>query len=230
MSNPAGVSYCGSRYASVAEPIMSRSTCLNAASGVLVAGLTACGSGHEMSFFVTSVRTGDGGNLGGLTGADHHCLELATAAGSRKHEWRAYLSMTATPASAAVNARDRIGRGPWFNAKGIEVAASLDDLHGPGNKLGGRTSLDERANFVPANAHDILTGSNPDGTAADGDSTCRNWTSTEGHAMASHSNKVGSLGGDRVRSLNSAHLSEGCSLPALLKLGSNARLYCFALD
>lgn len=209
---------------------MSRSACLNSAIGLLVAGLTACGSGHEMSFFVTSVRPGDGGNLGGLTGADPHCLELATAAGSRKHEWRAYLSMTATPASAAVNARDRIGRGPWFNAKGIEVAGSLDDRHGSGNKLEGRPSLDEHANLVPANAHDILTGSNPDGTVADGDATCRNWTSTEGHAMVGHSNKVGSLGGDRVRSWNSAHVSEGCSLPALQKLGSGAPLYCFALD
>ena len=123
-----------------------------------------------------------------------------------------------------MNARDRIGRGPWFNA------ASLDDLHGSGNKLGGRTSLDEHANFVPANAHDILTGSNPDGTVADGDATCRNWTSTEGQATVGHSNKVGSLGGDRVRSWNSAHLSDGCGLPALQKLGSGARLYCFAVD
>ena len=183
-----------------------------------------------MSFFVTSVRTGDGGNLGGLAGADDHCLKLATAAGSRKREWRAYLSATAAGASAAVNARDRIGRGPWFNAKGVEIAASLDDLHGAANKLGGRTSLDEHGNFVPANAHDILTGSNPDGTVADGDSTCQNWTSSEGHAMVGHSNKVGSLGGDRVRSWNSAHFSEGCSLPALQKLGSGARLYCFAVD
>ena len=97
----------------------------------------------RMSFFVTSVRTGDGGNLGGLAGADDHCLKLATAAGSRKRDWRAYLSATAASGSAAVNARDRIGRGPWFNAKGVEIAASLDDLHGPANKLGGRTSLDE---------------------------------------------------------------------------------------
>ena len=129
-----------------------------------------------------------------------------------------------------VNARDRIGNGPWFNAKGVQVAASLEDLHGSGNKLGGRTSLDEHGGFVPANVHDILTGSNADGTLADGDSTCHNWTSTEGHAMVGHSNKVGSLGGDRARSWNSAHLSEGCSLPALQKLGSGALLYCFAVD
>jgi hypothetical protein len=208
---------------------MIRGASLRTAIGVLVVGLTAC-SGHEMSFFVTSVRTGDGGNLGGLAGADDHCLKLAIAAGSRKREWRAYLSATAASGSAAVNARDRIGRGPWFNAKGVEIAASLDDLHGPANKLGGRTSLDEHGNFVPANAHDILTGSNADGTVADGDSTCQNWTSTEGHAMVGHSNKVGSLGGDRVRSWNSAHVSEGCSLPALQKLGSGARLYCFGAD
>ena len=197
--------------------------------GVLVIGLTAC-SGREMSFFVTSARTGDGGNLGGLAGADAHCLKLATAAGSRKREWRAYLSATATSTTGAVNARDRIGLGPWFNSKGIEIAATLDDLHGPTNKLGGRTSVDEHLNFVPANEHDILTGSNADGTLADGDSTCRNWTSTEGRAMVGHSNKVGNLEGARVRSWNSAHLSEGCGLPALRKLGSGARLYCFALD
>ena len=130
----------------------------------------------------------------------------------------------------AVNARDRIGSGPWFNAKGVQVAASVEDLHGPGNKLGGKTSLDEQGNFVPANAHDILTGSNIDGTLADGDTTCRNWTSTEGRAMVGHSNKVGGLGGDRARSWNSAHLSDGCSVPALRKLGSGARLYCFAVD
>jgi hypothetical protein len=165
-----------------------------------------------MNFFVTSVATGDGGNLGGRTGADAHCQMLATAAGSRKQQWHAYLSTTADAGHAAVNARDRIGHGPWFNSKGTQVAANLEDLHGPGNRLGGRNSLDEHGNLVLAHVHDKLKGSNSDGTAPPGDATCGNWTSTEGRAMVGHSNKVGGIGGDRARSWNSAHLSEGCSL------------------
>jgi hypothetical protein len=197
---------------------------------VALLSTTSCGFGRTMSFFVTSTRTGDGGNLGGLDGADAHCQRLAAAAGSPKREWYAYLSAAAEAGRLAVSARDRIGQGPWFNAKGVRVAANLDDLHGPGNQLGGRTSLDEHGNFVLSHVHDILTGSNADGTLAEGDSTCHNWTSTDGRAMVGHSNKVGSLGGERVRSWNSAHLSEGCSLPALQKLGSGALLYCFAKD
>jgi hypothetical protein len=203
--------------------------------GVVLAGLalvptTSCGSAQKMSFFVTSLPTGDGGNVGGLAGADAHCLKLATAAGSPKREWRAYLSATADSGRPAVNARDRIGHGPWFNAKGVQVAANLEDLHGPGNKVGGRTSLDEHGKFVLSNVHDILTGSNADGTLAEGDTTCHSWTSTDGHAMVGHSNKVGSIGGDRARSWNSAHLSDGCAVTALQKLGSGALLYCFAGD
>jgi len=189
----------------------------------------ACGCGRKMSFFVTSVPAGAGGNVGGLAGADAHCQKLAAATGSPKHDWHAYLS-TNDAGAGAVNARDRIGPGPWFNAKGVRIAATLDDLHGPGNQLGGRTSLDEHGNLVLANFHDILTGSNADGTVAAGDTTCRNWTSTEGHAMVGHSNKVGGIGGSRARSWNSAHLSEGCTVPALRKLGSGALLYCFATD
>jgi hypothetical protein len=141
-----------------------------------------------------------------------------------------YLSTTADAEHGAVNARDRIGRGPWFNAKGMQVASSVEDLHGPGNRLGGRTSVDEHGNFILAGVHDILTGSNADGTVATGDATCRNWTSTAGHAMVGHSNKVGSIGGDRARSWNSAHLSDGCSMPALRKLGSGALFYCFVAE
>jgi len=195
----------------------------------LAAVSSGCSSTARMSFFVTSVPAGDGGNIGGLAGADAHCHRLATAVGSTKH-WRAYLSTAAETAHAAVNARDRIGRGPWFNAQGIQVAATLDDPHGRGNKLGGRTSLDEHGQFVLANVHDILTGSNPDGTVAAGDATCRNWMTTDGRAMVGHSNKVGSIGGDRARSWNSAHLSEGCSVAALQKLGSGGLVYCFAVD
>jgi hypothetical protein len=194
----------------------------------LAVAAIACGSSRKMSFFVTSVPTGNGGNIGGLAGADAHCQALAANAGSRKTAWRAYLSAEGDANGPAVNARDRIGQGPWFNANGIRIAADLDDLHGAANKLGGRTSLDENGNLIGAGVHDILTGSNPDGTLAEGDATCHDWTSTEGHAMLGHSNKVGSIGGDRARSWNSAHLSDGCSMPALRKLGSGALLYCFA--
>ncbi len=129
-----------------------------------------------------------------------------------------------------MNARDRIGQGPWFNANSVEIAATLQDLHGAANQLGERTSLDERGNYVLSNAHDILTGSNPDGTLASGDTTCRSWTSTDGYAMVGHSNKAGSIGGDQARSWNSAHLSDGCTVAALQKLGSGGLLYCFAVD
>lgn len=195
-----------------------------------VLSVSRCGSTQKMSFFVTSVGVGDGANLGGLAGADAHCQKLAAAAGSRKREWRAYLSAAAENGQPGVNAHDRIGRGPWFNAQGLLIAGSLDDLHGAANELGGRTSLDEHANFVGAGVHDILTGSKADGTLEDGDATCHNWTSTQGHAMVGHSNKVGSVGGSRVRSWNSAHLSDGCTLQGLQKLGGEGRLYCFAVD
>jgi hypothetical protein len=201
-----------------------------AAVALLLLSATSCGFGRGMSFFVTSRRTGDGGNLGGLEGADAHCRTLAAAAGSPKREWYGYLSTAAGDGRPAVHARDRIGQGPWFNAKGVRVAANLNDLHGPGNGLGGRTSLDEHGNFVLSHVHDILTGSDPDGTLANGDSTCHNWTSTEGKAMVGHSNKVGGIGGERARSWSSAHLSAGCSMAALQKLGSGALLYCFAKD
>jgi hypothetical protein len=190
--------------------------------------MTSCGGAQTMSFFVTSVAIGDGGNLGGLAGADAHCQALASAAGSAKQEWRAYLSAAAENGAPAVNARDRIGAGPWINVKGVEIAANLADLHGPANHITGRTALDERGGLIGAGVHDILTGSNEDGTLADDDATCHNWTSTTGHAMVGHSNRVGSLGGDRAKSWNSAHLTDGCSVPELQKLGSGALLYCFA--
>ena len=201
----------------------------NGATLGLVMMLASCSPGRSMSFFVTSVPAGDGGNLGGLAGADAHCQKLATAAGSSR-KGRAYLSTGAEAGHSAVNARDRIGHGPWRNAKAVQIAASVDDLHGPRNQLGGRTSLDEHGNFILAGVHDILTGSNADGTVAAGDTTCHNWTSTDGHAMVGHSNKVGSMGGERVRSWNSAHLSDGCSMPALKKLGSGGLFYCFAVE
>jgi hypothetical protein len=190
--------------------------------------VTACGGAKTMSFFVTSVAIGDGGNLGGLAGADAHCQALASAAGSAKQEWRAYLSAAAENGAPAVNARDRIGAGPWINVKGVEIAANLADLHGAANHITGRTALDERGSLIGAGVHDILTGSNEDGTLADDDATCHNWTSTTGHAMVGHSNRVGSLGGEGAKSWNSAHLTDGCTVPELQKLGSGALLYCFA--
>ena len=196
---------------------------------VLALLLVSCSPGRYMSFFVTSVPAGDGGNLGGLAGADAHCQKLAAAVGSSK-QWRAYLSTHGDSGHSAVNARDRIGQGPWRNAKGVQIAAGLDDLHGSGNQVEGRTSLDEHGSFVLAGFHDILTGSNGDGTVAEGDTTCHNWTSTEGHAMVGHSNKVGSIGGARARSWNSAHVSDGCSAQALQKLGSGSLFYCFAVE
>jgi hypothetical protein len=186
------------------------------------------GPSENMSFFVTSVQAGRGGNLGGLAGADAHCQALAGRAGSAKRQWRAYLSAPAEGGQLAVHARDRIGRGPWFNASGVQIAANVEDLHGPGNALGGDTSLDERRQAVFQ--HDIMTGSGPDGTLADGDTTCRGWTSPSGHAVVGHSNKQGSCCGAQARSWNAAHVSDGCTLGSFQTMGGAAQFYCFATD
>ena len=198
---------------------------------VLAAGAALSGcSSHtpdEMSFFVTSRPMADGGNLGGLTGADAHCQRLAEAAGSRGKTWRAYLSAGVVGGAPVVHARERIGSGPWFNSRGIQIAANVDDLHGPNHQIGLRTALPEtgeRARYP----HDILTGSNPDGTLAAGDMTCRNWTSTTGYAMFGHSDLQGGRG--RANSWNSAHQSEGCSASQFADTGGSARFYCFAID
>jgi hypothetical protein len=192
---------------------------------------------QPMSFFVTSVGLGDGANLGGIAGADKHCQALATAAGSKK-TFRAYLS---TQGAGAVNARDRIGKGPWFNAKGARIAADVGDLHGDtldqarrGNNLTKVTALTETGQTVNGvgdkpNQHDILTGSQLDGTAfADGqDRTCRNWTSNaDGTAQLGHSDRMG--GG--ATSWNSIHPSKGCSQPNLVGTGGAGLLYCFGID
>ncbi|MBY0494251.1 MAG: hypothetical protein K2Y23_08540 [Cyanobacteria bacterium] len=180
-----------------------------------------------MSFFVTGVATKEGGNLGGLAGADAHCQRLADAAGSPKRQWRAYLSAAADGNQPAINARDRIGKGPWFNSRGVQIASSLEDLHGAHNAISRATSLPETGNRL-AFPHDILTGSNEDGTLASGDATCRNWTSTTGHAVIGHSDKQGQLG--TGNSWNSAHLTDGCSVELLQVRGGSARFYCFAVD
>ena len=181
-----------------------------------------------MTFFVTSVPAGEGGNIGGLAGADAHCQKLAEAAGARNRRWHAYLSTAAEGAKPAVNARDRIGSGPWFNARGVQIAASLADLHGPGNQIGRQTSLPEHGERVLF-PHDILTGSNEDGTLASGDATCRNWTSTTGFAILGHSDRVGAIGRNS-NSWNSAHLSEGCTTAAFKGTGGIGLFYCFAVD
>lgn len=179
------------------------------------------------SFFITSTGSGDGGNLGGLEGADAICQALGTAAGGGERTWRAYLS---TQGPNAVNARDRIGSGPWFNARGAQVAANVDALHGIDNRLGFVNSLDERGRFIPGsgyfpNRHDIMTGSQLDGTAypAGSDMTCNNWTSN------ADTNKT-RLGHHDFANWNSTHDSRGCSQAALIATGGDGLFYCFAAE
>lgn len=188
---------------------------------------------NEMSFFITSVGSGDGANIGGLAGADAHCAALAEAAGSSGKTWRAYLSAHGTDSSPNVNARDRIGFGPWYNAKGVQVASNLNNLHSEFMDLGKENSLDENGNMVKGrgdtpNQHDILTGSSLDGrTIDDGDHTCNNWTSNdEGTAQVGHFDRTG--GGQNPTSWNSAHGSRGCSQADLVGTGGNGYFYCFA--
>jgi len=188
------------------------------------------------TFFVTSKGVGRGGDLGGLKGADAHCQALANAQGSGDHTWRAYLSTSASEGKPAVNARDRIGRGPWYNSIGDLVAQSVDELHGPNNRLSKDLALTEAANPVNGfgdkpNQHDILTGSRPDGMAfpPGDDLTCRNWTSSDtGKTQVGHSDRKGA--GTNAQSWNSAHASAGCSQPALESTGGAGLLYCFAID
>jgi hypothetical protein len=182
-----------------------------------------------MSFFVTSTGRGFGGNLGGLAGADALCLQRAAAVGRGSRLWRAYLSAPASADSPAVDARDRIGRGPWVNAQGMQIAASVEELHSEGVNLTRDTALTEEGAYVAPTRHDILTGSNADGTLfTRGDATCRGWTSHgDGRAMVGHHNRSGGGQGD---SWNAAHLSRGCSLPALRASLGDGLLYCFAAD
>jgi len=184
-----------------------------------------------MSFFITSVGSGDGGNLGGIEGADAHCQALAAAAGAGGRQWRAYLSAPARTSRPALNARDRIGQGPWFNARGEQVAANLRDLHSDANVLGSKQSLTEHGAQVDSNIHDILTGSTPEGLLAGTvpDVTCYGWTSTRaGRPMVGHHNRMG--GGDRPTSWNSAHLSASCTPKGLDSMGGAGLFYCFAVN
>jgi hypothetical protein len=204
---------------------------------LFVFGLTALAQNADpkMSFFITSEGSGNGADLGGLAGADQHCQALAKAVGS-KRTWHAYLSTQASGGHAAVNARDRIGKGPWYNAKGVEVAKNVADLHSANNNLKKETSISEKGAVLNGrgdtpNQHDILTGSQLDGTAfsGDADKTCKNWTSSsEGSAEVGHHDRQG--GGDNPTSWNAAHPSKGCSQANLVATGGAGRFYCFATN
>jgi len=200
----------------------------------LLVSLAAGAEDRPMGFFVTSVGMGKGADLGGLKGADAHCKTLATAAGAGKRVWRAYLS-TEAPDKRGVSARQRIGNGPWYNARGILIGANLTDLHLYNKTITLETALDEKGRrikgrFDKPNEHDILTGTQDDGTAYfadDTDHTCNNWTSSdEGSAQVGHHDRHG--GGNT--SWTSAHASRGCSQEALKMTGGNGYFYCFAAD
>jgi hypothetical protein len=203
-------------------------------------GLTAAVQAQQasMSFFVTSVGKGDGANLGGLEGADAHCRALAKAAGATKTNWRAYLSTTAPGGDAGVNARDRIGKGPWQNAKGVVIAKDVDDLHSASANVNKTTAITEKGETVSGrgdtvNMHDILTGSDPNGmfSTAGGDTTCGNWTKNgDGSAIVGHHDVVGLKDTRHMKSWNSSHGSAGCSQEALKKTGGAGFIYCFATD
>ena len=205
-----------------------------AAAAVLAfqSGAVSAQNKNPLGFFITSVGSGDGANLGGLAGADAHCQKLASAAGAGNRTWRAYLSGVEN--GKPVNARDRIGAGPWFNAKGVQIAANVADLHSDAVQTGKENSLTEKGAVVNGrgdtpNTHDMLTGSQLDGTAfTDGqDHTCNNWTSNStGSAQLGHHDRQG--GGANPNSWNSAHASKGCSQPALVGTGGAGLFYCFA--
>lgn len=187
-----------------------------------------------MSFFLTSAGPGDGANLGGLEGADAHCTALAEAAGVEGKTWRAYLSTTG---SGGVNARDRIGSGPWYNANGVMVASDVDDLHSDNKKLSKDNSISEMGDVINGrgdspNRHDILTGSSMNGMAYDSgdDSTCQNWTTSsgDGSARVGHHDRIG--GGQNPTSWNDAHGSRGCGQADLQGTGGDGLFYCFAIN
>jgi hypothetical protein len=220
---------------------------------ILRATLMLCGSclnasaqQADMTFFITSAGPGKGGDLGGLAGADAHCQSLAQAAGAGNKTWRAYLSTNGRGGANAINARDRIGAGPWQTAKGAVIATSVADLHSANNKISKDNALNEKGERINVrgdrpNMHDIMTGSDKDGHAypPNMDLTCRNWTSSDsGVTMLGHADREGNppvAGAQNVeayletaRSWNAAHTSRGCSQPDLIATGGNGLFYCFA--
>ncbi len=198
---------------------------------------------QKMTFFVTSVGMGNGGDLGGIAGADKHCQKLAAAAGAGKHTWHAYLSTQGTSFSdtTVMHARDRIGTGPWYNAKGVLIAKNVADLHSDSNNLNKQTALNEKGQIVNGrtekpNQHDILTGSRADGTAFPPgppfpDMTCGNWTknSKEGSAGVGHHDRNGPIDHSWAKSWNMAHPSRGCTQDAIRSTGGEGLFYCFAV-
>ena len=217
------------RYAGLAAALLVLGGCATGPSG----------GGNPMSFFVTSVGTGRGGDLGGVEGADKHCQTLAAAAGAGQKTWRAYLSTqgAALNDTKVVHARDRIGSGPWYNAKGVRIARNLEELHGA-NNVNKDTALDEKGQPIndrtmKPNKHDILTGSRPDGTAFAPltDMTCGNWSKSgaDGSAMVGHHDRAGPVPHAWATSWNSSHTSRGCGQEALRSTGGDALFYCFAV-
>jgi hypothetical protein len=201
------------------------------ASGNAPSSIPMGGNKSVTRFFVTSKGLGKGGDLGGLAGADAHCQALAQAQGAGDHTWRAYLSTEATATTPAVNARERIGAGPWYNSGGDLIAPHLAALHGSESKLAKDTAVTEVYDEVSAETHEILTGSRPDGTAFPGNAqrTCNNWTSSgDGSAQVGYSDRKGP--GDNPNSWNSAHPTSGCSEEAFQKSGGAGLFYCFAID
>jgi len=210
---------------------------------LLPPGLGAASQAQQtnMSFFVTSVGSGKGADLSGLQGADQHCQQLAQAVGAGSRAWRAYLSTQAADGQPAVNARERIGRGPWQNSKGVVIANGIDELHGD-NNLTKQTALTEKGDVVNGrgdtpNKHDALTGSQPDGTAfpPGDDRTCHNWTSsTQGTAIVGHIDRQGLRNDAPSKSWNSSHPSRGpdggCSQADLRSTGGDGLFYCFAAN
>ena len=222
--------------------LLSRASLVAAACVMALAAESAHAQSAGMTFFLTSNGIGNGGNLGGLAGADNHCQTLAQAAGAGAKTWHAYLSTQAADGKPAVNARDRIGKGPWQNSKGAEIAKDVADLHSANNNLTKQTALSEKGDVINGrgdtpNRHDVLTGSQGDGTAfgPENDRTCKNWTSsTQGAAMLGHSDRMGLRDDDASKSWNSSHPSRGsdggCSQADLKSTGGDGLLYCFAAN
>jgi hypothetical protein len=207
---------------------------------LVLGGAAQAQTAANMTFFVTSEGPGKGGDLGGLAGADAHCQKLATAVGAGNKTWHAYLSSSTNAANpgATVNARDRIGRGPWQNAKGVVIATSVEDLHGPGNKISKESGLTEKGTVVNGvgdtpNQHDMLTGSDMNGRAMPDNVnlTCNNWTSSNfGSAIVGHVDRRGNADTIFQHHWGSSHMSRGCTPADLVATGGNGYFYCFATN
>lgn len=223
---------------------MSKQTRAAVAAASIVLALTGSAIAQQpqpanMTFFISSVGSPFGADFGGLDGADRHCQMLASRVGAGGKTWRAYLSTQATDGKPAVNARDRIGKGPWVNSMGVQIAASVEDLHSPNNKINTENGRSENGRMIPSrlfvvNQHDILTGSLADGTAPppDKDMTCGNWTKggNDGAAMVGHHDRMGLRDDEASKSWNASHPTRGCNASSLVTTGGVGLLYCFAAN